>query len=315
MADRIDLFFNELTEEAILTATDDFEKALREINAASPNAEVISTANFCNLMIDALNLSPYELSTASLVSDVLKGLDSLHNFVESQMVELRMTRALVMHSTWSLFSWPASIVQASMAFTYLLENTWIDRLVVKVWQAVAELQPGQREVVFSSEQFLPTIHPAIEFFYVIEHYRSSWSLEDVKIHVYYVTTAIIRLWLGFPNEEIYLARYSFLDAFLLNPTFPRAILYLDPLWRIYQNPKFHLLRGTQKTWNKNPQEQFKGFRDRLSHHPIIDPQSEHFQHLLHLQQHSEVWYTLRINTNLTPTGTLVIAKPLLLNWF
>jgi hypothetical protein len=291
LTDNIDKFLEQISEEAILVAANSFDHSIRELCATSTVTDVLSTAASCQKMLTAVETSPSDPSTALLVVDVLKGFNHLEDYVDSQMVEVRMSRSLIMYSSWNLFYWADSIVQNSIKQQVI--NCWVDQLVSKVFDAVTNLAAGQPEFTFSSADYLATIDPPNEYFYRCNRYRRSWTPQDQIVEIYSVTTAVIRQWIGLPEETIYLQRYNFLDTFLSMPHSLIAILYLDAVWDIYKNPSTRLLRGTKKTGSKNPQQQFEGFKNRIQQHPISDQTSQTCQYLKYLYTRAEVWYSLR----------------------
>ena len=295
--DKIDKFLDQLTEQAILSAANDFDNSIGEIRSTSTNSDILSTATSCQSMLNAIQNSPSNSSTASLVVNVLKGFNSLENYVGSQFVEVTMARSLVMFSAWSLFSWPDLIVRTSMSQKAHNLECWVDQLVSDVYQALRNVGPGQPEVTFSSADYLATIDPPNKYLYRCARYRASWSMERVAEEAYLLATAIIRQWIGLPNDGIFLARYAFLNAFLSMKHETNAILYLSVVWDIYQNPSLRLLRGTAKSEKKNPQEQFSGFRKRLQQHPISNPNSKRCEYLIHLRTRSDAWYKTRTSDN------------------
>jgi len=104
--DKIEKFLDQLMEEAILSAANDFDNSIGEIRSASTNSDILSTATSCQSMLNAIQTSPSNSSTASLVANVLKGFNRIESYVGSQFVEVKMARSLVMFSAWSLFFWP-----------------------------------------------------------------------------------------------------------------------------------------------------------------------------------------------------------------
>jgi hypothetical protein len=291
LTDSIDKFLEQISEEAILVAANSFDNSIKELRATSTVTDVLLTAASCQKMLAAVEASPSDPSTALLVVDVLKGFSRLEDYVDSQMVEVRMSRSLIMFSSWNLFYWADSIVQNSIKQKVI--SCWVDRLVSNVSEAVTNLAAGQPEFTFSSADYLATIDPPNEYFYRCNRYRHSWTPEAQIVEIYSVATAVIRQWIGLPEETIYLQRYTFLDTFLSMPHSPIAILYLDAVWDIYKNPSARLLRGTRKAGSKNPQQQFEGFKNRIQQHPISNQTSQTCQYLKHLYTRAEVWYSLR----------------------
>lgn len=294
--DKIDKFLDQLSEEAILSAANEFDNSIEEIRATSTISDVLSTANSCQSMLNAVQTSPSNSSTASLVADVLKGFNHLENYVGSQMVEVRMARSLVMFSAWSLFYWPDLIVRTSMSQKVHKPECWVDQLVSDVYRAICHVGTGQPEVTFSSPNYLATINPPKEYLYRCARYRASWNEERISKETYLLATAIIRQWIDLPNDGVCLARYAFLNVFLCMKHDTNAILYLDVVWDIYQNPSLRLLRGTAKSEKKN-QEQFSGFRNRIQRHPISNPESKLCEYLIHLGTRSKAWYKIRTSDN------------------
>jgi len=252
--DKIEKFLDQLTEEAILSAANDFDNSIGEILSASTNSDILSTATSCQSMLNAIQTSPSNSSTASLVANVLKGFNRVESYVGSQFVEVKMARSLVMFSAWSLFFWPDLIVQTSMSQKEHNLECWVDQLVSDVYQALRNMGPGQPEVTFSSADYLATINPPNKYLYRCACYKASWSMERVAEEAYLLATAIIRQWIGLPNDGIFLARYAFLNAFLSMKHETNAILYLNIVWDIYQNPSLRLLQGTAKSEKKNPRK-------------------------------------------------------------
>jgi len=116
-------------------------------------------------MLNAIQTSPSNSSTASLVANVLKGFNHIETYVGSQFVEVKMARSLVMFSAWSLFFWPDLIVQTSMLQKEQNLECWVDQLVSDVYQALHNMGPGQPEVTFSSADYLATINPPNKYLY------------------------------------------------------------------------------------------------------------------------------------------------------
>jgi hypothetical protein len=292
-ADKIDKFLDQISEEAILTAANDFDKSTREICTTSAVSDVLLTAASCQSMLTAIKTSPSNSFTASLVVNVLKDFGRLENYVGSQMVEVQMARSLVMYSAWSLFYWPDSIVRKSMSQDVPNPECWVDELVSNVYRALSHAGSGQPEVTFSSANYLPTIDPPNEYLYRCARYRASWNAEKLTSQAYLLATAIVRQWIGISDDGVFLARYAFLNTFLSMTHVTSAILYLNVVWEVYQNPQPRLLRGTEKSGKKNTQEQFNGFRNRIQQHSISNPKSKLCEYLIHLKARSEAWYKAR----------------------
>jgi hypothetical protein len=267
LTDNIDKFLDQISEEAVLVTTNSFDNSIRELYATSTVTDVLSTAASCQAMLAAVEASPCDPSTALLVVDVLKGFSRLENYVELQMVDVRVSRSLVMFSAWNLFHWAHSIVQNSMRQKVI--NSWVDQLVSKVFQAITDVGMRQLEVTFSSADYLPNIDPPNEYLYRVSHYRLSWAPEDQALETYSVATAIIRQWMGLPEDAIYLARYTFLDTFLDMPHSPHALLYLDAVWEVYKNPPMRLLRGIKKNGRNPNNNNLKNSRNMYNNTPLV----------------------------------------------
>ena len=295
--DKIDKFLDEISEEAILMAASDFDKSIGQIRATSTVSQVLSTATSCQSLLNAIQTSPSNSSTASLVANILKGFSSLESYAGSQMVEVQMARALVMFSAWNIFYWPDSIVRTSMLQEVHNPESWVDRLVSDVYRAIGHVGSGQPEVTFSSVNYLATINPPNEYIYRCARYRASWNAEKVSSQAYLLATTIIRHWIGLPADGIWLARYAFLNTFLSMRHATYAMLYLNVVGDVYQNPKLCLLRGTEKSGKKNSQEQFSEFRNRIQQHPISNSDSKLCEYLILLKDRSEAWYKARTGEN------------------
>jgi hypothetical protein len=299
LTDNINKFLDQISEETVLFAINSFEDSIKELRATSMVADVLLTAASCQTMLAAVEASPCDPSTALLVVDVLKGFSRLENYVDSQMVEVRMSRSLIMFCAWNLFHWAHSIVQNSMRQKVI--NCWVDQLVSKVFEAITDVAMGQLEVTFSSADYLANIDPPNEYLYRVNRYRLSWAPEDQALETYSVATAIVRQWMGLPEDAIYLARYTFLNTFLDMPHSPNALLYLDAVWEVYKNPPMRLLRGIRKS-GTNPQQQFEEFKNRVQQHPISDQTSQICQYLSHLYTRAEVWYKVRTSHSTPQVG-------------
>jgi hypothetical protein len=160
----------------------------------------------------------------------------------------------------------------------------------------------QLEVTFSSADYLPNIDPPNEYLYRVSRYRLSWAPEDQALETYSVATAIIRQWMGLPEDAIYLARYTFLDTFLDMPHSPHALLYLDAVWEVYKNPPMRLLRGIKKNGRNPQQQQFEEFKKRVQQHSISDQTSQICQYLSHLYTRAQVWYKVRTSQSTSQVG-------------
>ena len=267
--------------------------------------DVLSTAASCQTMLAAVEASPCDPSTALLVVDVLKCFSCLENYVDSQMVEVRMSRSLIMFSAWNLFHWADSIVQNSIKQGVI--NCWVDQLVSKVFEAITDVAMGELEVTFSSADYPANIDPPNEYLYRVIRYRLSWALKDQVFETYSVATAIVRQWMGPPEDAISLARYTFLDTFLGMSHSPHALLYLDAVWEVYKNPPMRLLRGIKKNGSQNPQQQFEEFKNRVKQHPISDHTSQICQCLGHLYSHAEIWYKAHTSHSTPQVGVKFLS--------
>jgi hypothetical protein len=214
---------------------------------------------------------PDTSDTAKVVATTWKQIETLNNHTAMSGVEIRMSRALIMWSSWSLFTWVQGITHHSLTTgSYLAGRSWVDRVTNTVIRILRSnvLQETRPAWSLSSTDYLPNIPAAI---FCCKHSKLSKYATDNEIgqHALDIVTSAIRFWLNFPSDELHLFQFTFIDTVLNFGHHNLALL--EEVWNVFQNPAKELLRGgRRRTKGMRMETVFAGFKERLIAHPISD---------------------------------------------
>ena len=150
-------------------------------------------------------------------------LDGLAHSSNLNIVESCITRVFCMQGALIFHRWLSEVIPATV--NRLSGNTWLDRLVLNVKQAI-ELK---QTTTFDSADFLPNL--AFHRVYALKPTVFRYDPTDLIISI---TSSIVRLWLHFPSDEYSLLQLSLIHI-ITSKSLP-SILFLDKIWDMYNTP-------------------------------------------------------------------------------
>ena len=289
--DRIQRFLDSINTYSLDKATAEFMHATIMLKSSRPaSTEARAAADLCKSMMSAVVNVPETSDTAKVVATTWKQIQTLNDHTAMSAVEIRMSRALIMWSSWSLFTWVQGMAHDSLTTgSYFTGRTWVDRITNTVIRILRSniLQETRPDWSLSSTDYLQNIPTAI---FNCKHSKLSKHATNNEIgqHALDIVTSAIRFWLNFPSDKIHLFQFTFIDTVINFGHYKLALL--EEVWNVFQNPVKELLRGGQRrTKGMRMETIFAGFKERLIAHPISDIGSQQHACLQRLVEKSDLF--------------------------
>ena len=242
--DRIQRFLDSINTYSLDKATAEFMHATIMLKSSrTASTEARAAADLCKSMMSAVINVPETSDTAKVVATTWKQIQTLNDHTVMSAIEIRMSRALIMWSSWSLFTWVQGIAHDSLTTgSYFTGRTWVDRITNTVIRILRSniLQETQPDWSLSSTDYLQNIPAAI---FSCKHSKLSKHATNNEIgqHAPNIINSAIRFWLNFPSDKIHLFQFTFIDAVINFGHYELALL--KEVWNVFWNPVKELLRG------------------------------------------------------------------------
>jgi hypothetical protein len=220
-------------------------------------------------------------------------------YVYLQPVESRVSRALLMLSSSKAYNWVLSI--ATEAYTSPTNDTWVGQLardVKREWRKQSHNTRGPEEVIFDSEDYLPSLTVSCKAVVILER----WVIKDEEegFKIIQIISIIIETWFQFPTSRHTNNNYNVRCALISIVTkyMPLSVLLLDDIWKMYVKPHQFVIHGRaqnqqrQRISHSHTEKTVALFEKAIQKHAMAQRTSEEYNLLMVLNKYSESWYQL-----------------------
>ena len=281
----------------------EFEDALKVKQSTSTSTLQVASG-VCSSVMQTVHKDPYSVETATAVDSIWKKVDIVleaHNL--SKMITYT-TRALVMVTTWTIFDWVTHIVNDAISNPDT--STWVTRLITDIRAAIqvhhadntaakkstnhaaAKLSRAKAPKACLPQAYLPSIPRMSDYNFTIP--RLLFSTEKMKPVIRRIAIDAIQFWLHFPSSEENTVKSSLIGTLMESRTM--AILYLEPVWQMFQNPYITVINGPRSNQHRSKPHTKKtldAFYHQFCNHDLNDPVSELGKQLAYLKKLITVW--------------------------
>jgi hypothetical protein len=236
----------------------------------------------CKQTIAAIEKSPLATSTATLMNKFWVSFETFQQYTDNLTIELRILRAWTMEVTFKINNWLSSLTHDAV-HVKTGKGNWCRKLADVIYGELKKKKRLSTEIILNSAHFLPKVTQSN---FRARLPRFTYDSNVNEQHTITLTSAAIRQWLGFPNENIDLIRGALIDI-LMGRKYD-AILHLDETWHMFLYPYASLMQGADASQRKSPtfvQNILDTFKTHWLSHPIFKKTSElhaEFQYLQHL---------------------------------
>jgi hypothetical protein len=257
-------------------------------------------SNICSSVMQTVHKDPYSLETAMAVDSLWKKVDTVYDAHNLSKIIMYTTRALVMVTTWTMFDWVTHIV--NHAISHPETPSWVTSLVANIRgkiqahhadnatakkstnhvPAKSRAKAGLHQVYFSN---IPRMS---DYNFTIP--RLHFSPEKMNVVIGRITIDAIQFWLHFPSSEENTVKCSLIASLMESQML--AILCLEPVWKMFQNPYITVINGpksNQRRSKPHTKKTLEAFHHQFCDHDLNDPDSELGKQLGHLNKLISIW--------------------------
>ena len=285
-------FLEKLDYNAVLTALMEFDHAIK----ACQNIPKTQIGTYCGTIISALNNEKDEAETAIALVEYWRMVPEFERYNHLQVVESRVSRALLMLSSSKAYSWVVSI--ASEAIEFPTKETWVSRLakdVQREWRFRHQNPTAPREAIFNSKDYLPSMSDHCEAIITLKR----WMIKDEEdgLRTIRIISFIIETWLQFPTSRHQNSNYKVRCALIsiMTKYMPLSVLLLDDTWKMYLTPYISVIHGRapgQRIRQSHTEKILTLFEESIQNHALTDSTSKEHQLLNVLNKYSETYHQL-----------------------
>lgn len=292
-------FLQSLDKNLIKSIILEFE-AINLRNQSSSTSTLQDASSICSLVMQTVHKDPYSLETAKAVDSLWKKVDTVYDAHNLSKIITYTTRALVMVTTWTMYDWVTRIV--NHAISHPETPSWVTSLVTDIQKAIqthhadnaaakkstnhttakSKAKAHLHQVYFSNIPRLSNYHFTIP--------RLQFSQEKMNLVIGRIAIDAIQFWLHFPSSEENTVKCSLIASLMESQML--AILYLEPVWKMFQNPYVTVINGpksNQRRSKPHTKKTLEAFHHQFCDHDLNDPDSELGKQLGHLNKLISIW--------------------------
>lgn len=280
-------FLESLTIDAIQEVIVEFEDGLKGLQHSAGNFSVgnmQTTSQLCGAALEAIQLNPAADSTALSIVKFWQRFDDMTSMAIISSISSRSTKALVMYSSWTLWDWITTTVHETVQGGH--QKTWVSLLVDDVRSVMQRISPNLSRIL-NPKKYLPHISGAAA--YTIPSCRPYSDRHRLNDFVEKAVIEAIQRWLNFPCSALTITQNSLIGTLMQCQT--SAILYLDVVWKMYQNPKKYVIHGHPRQQESQPHTKtvLQQFHQQFKSHDLMDNDSNISKHLDYFDSLIELW--------------------------
>ena len=210
-------------------------------------------------------------------------------------IESSITRVFCMQGALKFHHWLLEVVPAAVRRTSNVAHKstlWIDRLATNVRTAIGT----GRGATFYSSDYLSLLFPCE---YTMK--RQTFRFDETELLISIISSTL-RCWLRFPTDEESLVQLTLVD--IVSSKSPASILFLDPIWEMYQTPFSTVFNNNWDARRSKPKltAALAKFEKEFALHPFAIVGSSSHHKLLYLSQLITQWMEhLGANSNMADT--------------
>jgi hypothetical protein len=266
-----------LTEDSIDRAISCFQDAISTRQVLPSDFDPGHAQKACDRILDLTAHGSISMEDIRKVPRFWVNLEGLAHNSNLNALESSITRVFCMRGALILHHWLLEVIPAAIKRSS--RNSWIDKLVYDVGTAM----DLNKSADFDSETYLPNLQHPRTFSFVPKKFRF-----DKKDILTSTVSAIVRLWLQFPADELSLVQLSIIDIILSKS--PPSIMFLDQVWETYKTPCSTIFKKVDMLRSKSKIEaELKAFDKQYASHPFATPGSSEHQKLKFLDQLTHDW--------------------------
>lgn len=257
-------------------------------------------SSICSSVMQMVHKDPYSLETATAVDSLWKKVDTVYDAHNLSKIIMYTTRALVMVTTWTMFDWVTRIV--NHAISHPETPSWVISLVTKIRETI---QAHHAENIAAKKSTNHTIAKSRAKASLDQAYFSNISRmsnynftiprlqilpEKMNLVIGRIAIDAIQYWLCFPSSEENTVKCSLIASLMESQML--AILYLEPIWKMFQHPYVTVINGpksNQRRSKPHTRKTLEAFHRQFCHHDLNDPDSELGKQLGHLNKLISIW--------------------------
>jgi hypothetical protein len=276
----------------------EFKDALKVKQSSSTSMlQVASSA--CSSVMQTVHKDPYSLDTAVAVDGLWKKVGIIYDTHNLSNMITYTTRALIMVTTWTMFDWVTRIVNE--AINHPETSSWVTRLIADIRTAIqvhhaekstnrAAAKPSRANAPKANlkQTYLSNIPRTSDYNFTPP--RLLFTPEKMNPPIRRTAIDAIQYWLHFPSSEEHTVKSSLIASLMESQTL--AILYLEPVWRMFQNPYITVINGPgsyQRRSRPHTKKTLEAFHHQFCDHDLNDPDSELGKQLGCLNKLISVW--------------------------
>lgn len=280
-----------------------FVNALKVKRSSSASTLQVASS-VCSSVMRTVQKDPYSLETAMAVDGLWRKVDIVNDAHNSSKMLEYATRALVMVTTWAMFDWVTRIVNDAISNPET--PSWVTGLITDIRKAIqdhhadntaskrstnhAAAKPSRAKAPKASlkQKYLLNIPRMSDYEFTIP--RLIFSVEKMMPVIRRIAIDAIQFWLHFPSSEENTVKSSLIASLMETKTL--AILYLEPVWKMFQNPYVTVINGpgsNQRRSKPHTKKTLEAFHHQFCDHDLNDPDSELGKRLGHLEKLIGVW--------------------------
>ena len=292
--DGISGFLQSLNLNLVESIISEFEDALKLHNRSSSRAMSESmlqdASSMCSSIMQTVHKNLYSLETAMAVDSLWKKVDIVYDIQNLSKIITNTSRALVMLTTWTMFDWVTGIV--NHAISNPEPPSWVTCLIADIRIAIQvhhhETLKSVKAWACLHQVYLSNIPRLSDYNFTIP--RLTFSPEKMNLVIGRIAINAIQFWLHFPSSEENTVKSSLIASLMESQTL--AILYLEPVWKMYQNPYITVINGPnshQRRSKPHTKTTIEAFHHQFCGHDLNDPDSELGKRLGYLNKLISVW--------------------------
>jgi hypothetical protein len=243
---------------------------------------------------------PYSPETATAVDSMWKKVDIIHDAHNLSKMITYTTRALIMATTWTMFDWVIRIVNHSISHPDT--PSWVTCLISNIRESIQvhHTNHAARKNSTKSTKVKPRAKARLRQVYLSNIPRTSdyhftiprlqFSSEKMNLVIGRIAVDAIQYWLHFPSSEENTVKCSLIASLMESQTL--AILYLDPVWKMFRNPYITVINGPnshQRRSKPHTKKTLEAFHYQFCDHDLNNPDSELGKRLGYFNKLIGVW--------------------------
>ena len=172
---------------------------------------------------------PHSIEAVISIPHMWRNINQAIEIIDGSNLEIRISRALAMWAVLSLHQWVKKVIDSAQSEQ--VKDTWINKLIIKIENALYAKGRAGTEITLKSSDFIPGLRERSTKF---KKPGLSYNTKGVKEKTQKIAYDVIREWLNYPNDKKTLMQCEFLEIIVSRTQI--SILLLDIVWMAYCDP-------------------------------------------------------------------------------